>query len=213
MPITKKKKTRDFSSFFGMLFFLIVIISVILSIGNFVRYTTLLKQYEEMKRYVDSKVSEMKSENENLKNMLAPNSLLDKYIAAANYLQNFGYDFDRILVALNDDPTTGYFMVFVVGNENSWFTVKDKNTTYFSGELKPGLASYRFFYYKEPRIKTKYDIIIPPEATVSVGKTGRVYLLFFGVGLRFHPTKVVQLNEQTYENFASKFSLYIPGRQ
>ncbi|WP_448376192.1 hypothetical protein [Fervidobacterium sp.] len=212
MPVTKKQKTRDFSSFFGMLFFIIIIVSVILSIGNFIRYTELLNKYQQMKKYVDTKVAEMKAENENLKSMLAPNSLVDKYIASANYLREFGYDFERILVSLNDDPTTGYFMVFVVGNENSWFTVKDKEKTYFSAELKPGLSTYRFFYFKEPRIKTNYDIIVPPEATITVGKAGKVYLLFYGVGLRFHPTKVVQLTENTYENFASKFSLYIPGR-
>jgi cell division protein FtsL len=213
MPIAKKKKTKDFSSFFGMLFFTIVIVSVILSVGNFVRYSQLLKQYNELKEYVNNKVSEMKAENEKLKDLLAPNSLVDKYIAAANYLRDFGYDFEKILVALNDDPTTGYFMVFVVGNETSWFTVKDKEKTYFSGELKPGLSNYRFFYFKEPRIKTNYDIIVPPNATITVGKAGKVCLLFYGVGLRYHPTKVVQLTETSYENFAAKFSLYIPGNQ
>jgi len=103
--------------------------------------------------------------------------------------------------------------VFVVGNETSWFTVKDKEKTYFSGELKPGLSNYRFFYFKEPRIKTNYDIIVPPNATITVGKAGKVYLLFYGVGSKFHPTKVVQLTETSYENFAAKFSLYIPGNQ
>ena len=213
MPVTRKQKTRDLSSFFGMLFFMTIIISVVLSVGNFIRYSELLKKYQEMKKYVDSKVSEMKAENENLKSMLAPNSIVDKYIASANYLRDFGYDFERILVSLNDDPTTGYFMVFVVGNESSWFTMKNGENTYFNAELKPGLSAYRFFYFKEPRIKTNYDIIVPPESTITVGKAGKVYLLFYGVGLKYHPTKVVQLTENTYENIAAKFSLYIPGRQ
>ncbi|QAV34148.1 hypothetical protein CBS1_03970 [Fervidobacterium changbaicum] len=196
-----------------MLFFLIVVVSVILSVGNFIRYTQILKKYDELKSYVDAKVTEMKSENERIKELLAPNSLVDKYIAAANYLREFGYDFEKVLVSINDDPTTGYFMVFVTGNESSWFSIKDSQKTYFSGELKPGLSNYRFFYFKEPRIKTNYDIIVPPNATITVGKAGKVYLLVFGVGLRFHPTKVVQLTETTYVNFAEKFSLYIPGSQ
>lgn len=212
MAVTKKRKTRDISSFFSILFFVVVIVSVILSIGNFIRYREILAKYDEMKKYVDSKVSEVNSELENMKDLVGPNSLVDKYISAVNYLKEFGYDFEKILANVSDDPTTGYFMIFVAGNESSWITIKDKENTYFSKELKPGLSNYRFFYFKEPRIRTNYDIIVPPEATIVAGKAGKVYLLFFGVGMSFHPTKVVQLTENTYENFASKFSLYIPGR-
>ncbi|MGB4263172.1 MAG: hypothetical protein WBJ29_06525 [Fervidobacterium sp.] len=212
MAVTKKRKTRDISSFFGILFFVVVIVSVVLSIGNFIRYREILAKYDEMKKYVDSKVSEVNSELENMKDLVGPNSLVDKYISAVNYLKEFGYDFEKILANVSDDPTTGYFMIFVAGNESSWVTIKDKENTYFSKELKPGLSNYRFFYFKEPRIRTNYDIIVPPEATIVAGKAGKVYLLFFGVGMSFHPTKVVQLTENTYENFASKFSLYIPGR-
>ncbi|MGB4754707.1 MAG: hypothetical protein WBH69_01430 [Fervidobacterium sp.] len=212
MAVTKKRKTRDISSFFGILFFVVVIVSVVLSIGNFIRYREILAKYDEMKKYVDSKVSEVNSELENMKDLVGPNSLVDKYISAVNYLKEFGYDFEKILANVSDDPTTGYFMIFVAGNESSWITIKDKENTYFSKELKPGLSNYRFFYFKEPRIRTNYDIIVPPEATIVAGKAGKVYLLFFGVGMNFHPTKVVQLTENTYENFASKFSLYIPGR-
>ncbi|HOK88250.1 MAG TPA: hypothetical protein PK404_05395 [Fervidobacterium sp.] len=212
MAVTKKRKTRDISSFFGILFFVVVIVSVVLSIGNLIRYREILAKYDEMKKYVDSKLSEVNSELENMKDLVGPNSLVDKYISAVNYLKEFGYDFEKILANVSDDPTTGYFMIFVAGNESSWVTIKDKENTYFSKELKPGLSNYRFFYFKEPRIRTNYDIIVPPEATIVAGKAGKVYLLFFGVGMSFHPTKVVQLTENTYENFASKFSLYIPGR-
>ena len=212
MAVTKKRKTRDLSSFFGILFFIIVIISVVLSIGNFIRYREILAKYEEMKKYVDSKASELNVEVENVKDLIGPNSLVDKYISSVNYLKDFGYDFEKILSSVSDDPTTGYFMIFVSGNESVWITIKDKENTYFNREVKPGLANHKFFYFKEPRIKTNYDIIVPPEATIVVGKTGRVYLLFFGVGTKFHPTKVVQLTENTYEDFGTRFSLYIPGR-
>lgn len=212
MPVVRKKKTRDFSSFFGILFLLIVIVSVILSLGNFIRYKEILQKYDQLKKYVDNKVLEMNEQLEQTKTLIGPNSVIDKYISASTHLKEFGYDFEKILTAINDDPTTGYFMMFVVGNESVWVTVKDKDNTYFSKEVQPGLSNYRFFYFKEPKIKTNYDIIIPPESTITVGKTGKVYLLFYGVGLRFHPTKVVQLTDLTYENIATKFSLYIPGR-
>lgn len=212
MPVIKKKRSNFLPSFIGTLFIVIIIISVILSVGNFIRYREILQKYDELKKYVDSKIAQVDTKLEETKNILAPNSILDKYIAAANQLRDFGYDFEKILSTIYDDPTTGYFMVFVAGNESSWFTIKSGDKTFFSGEIKPGLSNYRFFYFKEPRIKTNYDLIIPPDATITVGKTGRVYLLFFGVGARFHPTKVVQLTETTYEKFADKFSLYIPGK-
>ncbi|MFN4223998.1 MAG: hypothetical protein ACK4E1_04265 [Fervidobacterium nodosum] len=212
MPVVRKKKTRDFSSFFGILFLLIVIVSVVLSLGNFIRYREILQKYDQLKKYVDNKVLEMNEQLEQTKTLIGPNSVIDKYISASTHLKEFGYDFEKILTTINDDPTTGYFMMFVVGNESVWVTVKDKDNTYFSKEVQPGLSNYRFFYFKEPKIKTNYDIIIPPESTITVGKTGKVYLLFYGVGLRFHPTKVVQLTDLTYENIATKFSLYIPGR-
>ncbi|ABS60854.1 hypothetical protein [Fervidobacterium nodosum] len=212
MPVVRKKKTRDFSSFFGILFLLIVIVSVVLSLGNFIRYREILQKYDQLKKYVDNKVLEMNEQLEQTKTLIGPNSVIDKYISASTHLKEFGYDFEKILTAINDDPTTGYFMMFVVGNESVWVTVKDKDNTYFSKEVQPGLSNYRFFYFKEPKIRTNYDIIIPPESTITVGKTGKVYLLFYGVGLRFHPTKVVQLTDMTYENIAAKFSLYIPGR-
>lgn len=75
MAVTKKRKTRDISSFFSILFFVVVIVSVILSIGNFIRYREILAKYDEMKKYVDSKVSEVNSELENMKDLVGPNSL------------------------------------------------------------------------------------------------------------------------------------------
>jgi hypothetical protein len=103
-------------------------------------------------------------------------------------------------------------MVFVIGNESSWFTVKKGDQTYFSRELRPGLSKYKFYYFKEPRIKTDYDIIVSNDSDIVIGKPGRVYLLFFGVGSSFHPTKVVYIDTMKVENLRKTFSLYIPGK-
>ncbi len=213
MSIRRRKPlSSSFSpgTFLFVLFFLIVVISIVLSISNFIRYKQLLGQYNEMKKYVDNKVKSLSEEVSNVKDIFGPNSLLDKYIASVNYLRDFGYDFEKILANLYDDPTTGYFRIFVAGNQSSWFTIKEGDNVAFSKELRPGLSEYRFFYFKEPRIKTNYDIIVKRDATIIVGKAGSVYLLFFGVGTSFHPTKVVQVTETTVPNFAEKYSLYIP---
>ncbi|MFN3692333.1 MAG: hypothetical protein ACK4R7_05535, partial [Fervidobacterium sp.] len=140
MPVTKRKKSNVLPSFLGMLFLVIIVISVILSVGNFVRYREVLQKFSELKKYVDSKVENIYTELENTKQLFGPNSVLDKYIAASNHLRDFGYDFEKILSNISDDPTTGYFVVFVAGNESTWFTIKDQSKTYFSGELKPGLS-------------------------------------------------------------------------
>ncbi len=212
MSIRRKKTSSSFSAgtFLFVLFFMIIIISVVLSVSNFIRYKELLNKYNEIKKYVDNKVLNLSQEVQNVKDIFGPNSLLDKYIASVNYLRDFGYDFEKILANLYDDPTTGYFRVFVAGNQSSWFTIKEGDNVVFSKEFRPGLSEYRFFYFKEPRIKTNYDIMIKRDATIIVGKAGSVYLLFFGVGTSFHPTKVVHVTETTVPNFAEKYSLYIP---
>jgi len=157
-----------------MLFFIIVLISVALSIGNLIAYREIISRLSNVTNYVDQKVNQVHKEVESVKALMAPNSLVDKYISAANYLREFGYDFERILANISDDPTTGYFMVFTIGNENVWFSIRDAEKTYFNKELKPGLSDYRFFYFKEPKIRTNYDVIIPPEATITVGKPGQI---------------------------------------
>ncbi|MDK2886735.1 MAG: hypothetical protein PWP54_1298 [Thermosipho sp. (in: thermotogales)] len=191
---------------------LIFVISVVLSISNFIRYRNILEEYSLLKEYLNSKLSNYEMKLKDLEAKLGPNSLVDKYILSANYINNFGVDLEYIMSNLEDDPGTGYFMVFVIGNESSWFTVKKGNQTYFSRELKPGLSKYKFYYFKEPRIKTNYDIIVPSDSDIVVGKPGRVYLLFFGVGSTFHPTKVVYIDEMKVENLKKTFSLYIPGK-
>ncbi|MBO8139677.1 MAG: hypothetical protein J7J43_04555 [Thermosipho sp. (in: Bacteria)] len=209
------KKKREFSLLPYIFIFsliLIFIISVVLSVSNFFRYRNLLEEYNSLKNYVNNKLSNYELKLNDLQTKLGPNSLVDKYILSANYMNNFGVDLEYIMSNLEDDPGTGYFMVFVIGNESSWLTVKKGNQTYFSRELKPGLSKYKFYYFKEPRIKTDYDIIISSDSDLVVGKPGRVYLLFFGVGSGFHPTKVVFIDKMKIENLQKTFSLYIPGK-
>jgi len=191
---------------------LIFVISVVLSISNFFRYRNLLGEYNSLKKYVNEKLSNYELKLNDLQAKLGPNSLVDKYILSANYMNNFGVDLEYIMSNLEDDPGTGYFMVFVIGNESSWFTVKKGDQTYFSRELRPGLSKYKFYYFKEPRIKTDYDIIVSNDSDIVIGKPGRVYLLFFGVGSSFHPTKVVYIDTMKVENLRKTFSLYIPGK-
>ncbi|SHH56457.1 hypothetical protein [Thermosipho atlanticus] len=211
----QQKKVREVSIFSYMIIFSIIfvfIITLVLSIGNFIRYKDLLYEYSLLKNYVNKELANYKSKLDDVQAKLGPNSLVDKYILSTNYINNFGIDLEYILSNLEDDPGTGYFMVFVIGSKSSWFTVKKGETTYFSRELKPGLSKYKFYYFKEPRIKTDYDIVISDDSDIVVGKPGQVYLLFFGVGSSFHPTKIVQVRDMKVTNIRKSFSLYVPGK-
>ena len=117
---------------------------------------------------------------------------------------------EKVVEEIFDDPTTGYLRLFVVGNESVWVTIKKGNSTYFSKELKPGLAPYKLYYFKEPNIQTQYSMQIPSDSTIVIGKPGYVYFLVYGVGTSKHPTKVVQWKESRIDNLAKDFSLYIP---
>ncbi|ABR30498.1 hypothetical protein SU69_03240 [Thermosipho melanesiensis] len=190
----------------------IFVMTIFFSFGNFFRYRKLLNDYNALKSYMSSKLQNYETKLKDLDSKLGPNSLIDKYILSVNYLKNFGADLEQVLSNIEDEPGTGYFMVFVVGQESSWFTVKKGEKTYFSRELYPGLSKYRFYYFKEPRIKTDYDIVISPDADIVVGKAGKVYLLFYGVGVSFHPTKVVHVTKMTVDNLKKTYNLYVPGR-
>ncbi|MBO8161728.1 MAG: hypothetical protein H0Z24_08850 [Thermosipho sp. (in: Bacteria)] len=208
----KKKEYSILPYLFLFSIILIFVIAVVLSIGNFLRYRNLLDEYNSLKNYVNEKLSGYESKLSGLETRLGPNSLFDKYILSVNYMKNFGVDLEYIMSNLEDEPGTGYFMIFVVGEETSWVTVKKGNKTYFSRELKPGLSKYKFYYFKKPRIETDYDIVIPDDSDIVVGKPGKVYLLIFGVGSSYHPTKIVIINELKVTNLRKTFSLYVPGK-
>ncbi|MBT1247753.1 MULTISPECIES: hypothetical protein [unclassified Thermosipho (in: thermotogales)] len=191
---------------------LIFVITVFFAFGNFFRYRKILNDYNALKNYVNKKLESYEVKIKDLESKLGPNSIVDKYILSVNYLRNFGADLEQVLNNIYDEPGTGYFMVFVVGQESSWFTVKRGKKTYFSRELLPGLSKYKFYYFKEPRIKTDYDIVVTPDVDIVVGKAGKVYLLFYGVGSSYHPTKVVHITGMTVSNLKKTYNLYVPGR-
>lgn len=192
--------------------FVLFLVTMFFAFGNFFRYRKILNDYNALKNYVESKLSAYETKIKELESKLGPNSVIDKYILSFNYLKNFGVDLEHVLDNLEYEPGTGYFMVFVVGNESSWLTVKDGNKTYFSKEIYPGLSKYKFYYFKEPRILTDYDVVVSPDVSIVVGKPGRVYLLFYGVGTSYHPTKIVKVDEMKVNNIMKTYNLYVPGK-
>lgn len=209
MAITRKK--GEFWVAFILFFLIIAMIgSIILSIVSFVYYTKQKDNMEKISANLEKKLSELGERVARVENLVGPNSVIDKYITSANFLMNTSVDLEKVVEEIFDDPTTGYLRLFVVGNESVWITIKKGDSTYFSKELKPGLAPYKLYYFKEPNIQTQYSMRIPSDSTIVIGKPGYVYFLVYGVGTSKHPTKVVQWKESRIDNLAKDFSLYIP---
>ncbi|AJC73876.1 hypothetical protein AJ81_06365 [Pseudothermotoga hypogea DSM 11164 = NBRC 106472] len=214
MPITTgtggRKKGDFLTSFLVFLLISVFICGFALSIVSFFYYLNQRKQNEKNLAALSQKIDTLSSRISKIEELLKAGTGIEKIITSANYLSNLSVDLERILEEMVDDPTTGYIRLFVIGQENVWVTFRKGNEIYFSRELKPGLAPYKFYYFKEPSIQTQYSIKIPRDCTIVIGKPGTVYFLVYGVGTTKHPTKVVIWKEPRVENLERDFSLYIP---
>lgn len=187
-----------------------ILLFFVLSVFNFFFLKKLDARVSELERTLQSKLNGYEDRLKTLEELLKPNSIVSRYITAYEYFEKSRIDFEKIFSEIEDDPTTGYIRIFVVGNDPVWITIKNGEKIIFSRDIKPGLSPYRFFYYKEPKIATDYDIVIPRNATLIVGVPNRVFLLVFGVGTSHHPTKIVQVTQTRLENIARDLNLYIP---
>ena len=177
-----------------------------------------LREYVDRVNALEGKIAKLRSEmNERIgrvEDLIGPNSPLDHYINDVNFLKNMLGDLkvvERILSDLPGDPTRGYFRVLVVGTEKVWFEVDHGRRKIFASELFPGLSPYKFYYFKPPMASLDYIVSVPPDSSVIVGKPGRVFLIFFGVGThRARPVKIVKLSNTKYVNLQKSFNLYIP---
>ncbi|MEJ5228660.1 MAG: hypothetical protein WHT65_01540 [Pseudothermotoga sp.] len=205
------RKRREFLvSFLVFLFIVALVCGSVLSIFSFVYYVKQRKQQDVVVASLEKKINTLNDRISKLETSFGPNSVLDKYISAANFLSNTSTDLERIVEELYDDPTTGYLRLFVMGQENVWVTFRKGETVYFSKELKPGLAPYKFYYFKTPPIQTQYSLQVPKDCSIVIGKPGMVCFLIYGVGTKQHPTKVVTWKDARVSNLESDFSLYIP---
>lgn len=204
-----RRKSEFLVSFLVFLFIIALIGGLALSTFSFFYYVKQRKNQEAMVESLNKKISALSERISRLETSMGPNSTIDKYISAANFLSNTSTDLERIIEELYDDPTTGYIRIFVMGQESVWVTFRKGDTVYFSRELKPGLAPYKFYYFKNPSIQTQYAIQIPKDCTIVLGKP-MVCFLVYGVGTKQHPTKIITWKDSKVNNLESDFSLYIP---
>lgn len=205
-----RKKSEFLVSFLVFLFIIALISGLVLSAFSFLYYVKQRKNQEILIDTLNKKISALNERISKLEASMGPNSTIDKYISAANFLSNTSTDLERIVEELYDDPTTGYIRIFVMGQENVWVTFRKGDAVYFSRELKPGLAPYKFYYFKSPSIQTQYAVQIPKDCAIVLGKPGVVCFLVYGVGTKQHPTKIVTWKDSKVNNLETDFSLYIP---
>ncbi|PLV59254.1 hypothetical protein [Thermotoga sp. KOL6] len=203
-------KRETIATFFASLIVVAILLFFVLSVFNLLFFRKLETKISKLEEQIQSKFENYEERLKLMESLLKPNSIISRYITAYEYFEKANVDFERIFSEIEDDPTTGYIRVFVIGNDPVWITVKDGEEILFSRDVKPGLSPYRFFYYKKPKISTEYDIAVPRNATLVVGIPDRVFLLVFGVGTSHHPTKIVQVKQSRINNIEKDLSLYIP---
>ncbi|AEH50896.1 hypothetical protein [Pseudothermotoga thermarum] len=205
-----RRQGQNIVAFFVFLFFFALVFGSVASVFSLIYYNKVRENYEARVKALENKINLLNDKVVKLENLYGQGGVIEKFINSANFLANTAVDLERIIESIYDDPTTGYIQLFVMGQENVWITFRKGDTVYFSRELKPGLAPYKFYYFKEPAIKTQYTVIIPPDCSIVIGKPGMVVFLVYGVGTRFHPTKIVTWREARVNNLVVDFSLYIP---
>ncbi len=208
MPI---KKRREFlTAMLVLLFFFALIAGSLTSLFSLIYYNKVREKYESQIRSLESKLNAISERLSKIENLYGRGGVIEKFINSANFLANTAVDLEKIIESIHDDPTAGYIQMFVMGQENVWVTFQKGQTVYFSKELKPGLAPYKFYYFKEPTIKTQYSIVVPRDCSIVIGKPGMVVFLVYGVGTKQHPTKIVSWKDGRVNNIEVDFSLYIP---
>ncbi len=205
-----KKKRELLTTFLVLLFFFWLIAGSIVSLFSLIYYDKVKEEYKLGIRNLENKLKALEDKVSKLESLYGQGGVFEKFIASANFLSNTSVDLERIIESIYDDPTTGYIQLFVMGQDNVWVTFQKGQTIYFSRELKPGLAPYKFYYFKEPSIKTQYSVIIPRDCSIVIGKPGMVVFLVYGVGTKQHPTKVVTWRDSRVNNIETDFTLYIP---
>ena len=193
-----------------------IVVSLAVSIFTLKEIVALKAEVSSFKKEIADVKSGLSRRIGRIEDLIGPNSPIDKYINDVSYVKGILSDLDnikRILSEMPEDPTSGYFRVLVIGSEKVWFEVGKGNKKYFAQELFPGLSPERFYYFKPPNVDLDYIIPVPSDSYVVVGKPGRVFLIFFGVGVPGkRPVKIVQLSEKRYPSLQKSFNLYIPGK-
>jgi cell division protein FtsL len=208
------KRSERFGAILLALIFVAVVFSISASIFSLSEMIKIQSEIKNLRLQISKVQRDLSDRIGRVEDLIGPNSPLDKYINDLSYVKNLLSDLEnieRILSEIPEDPTSGYFRVLVVGSEKVWFEIGKGEKKYFAEELFPGLSKERFYYFKAPNVDLKYIVPVAADSYITIGKPGRVYLIFFGVGVPGkRPVKIVHLENSHYRSLKDDFKLYIP---
>lgn len=199
-------------SFFGLLIFVAVLISLIFSSYNLLVLDSLKDELARTQNVLTNKINNLNSKiDESIKDVerfLGPQGIIDKYIVASKIILNEKNDIAKILTEIQSDEKTGYFRIFISGHEKVWVGIKSPSSqTYvYQKEFPPGLSDEKFYFFKEPQVETNFTIKIPKEISIKTGDPIRTYVLLNYLG----SYKVVPINQRNIDYFFKSINLKIP---
>lgn len=190
---------------------LLSIISIIMSIGSEIRISKFQNYMESLfnkqNARVDDSISGLNAKLEEISQYFKPNGVVEKFINYKSNLEKHLDDLEKLLTLAQEDQNVGYFQLYIVGSREVWIGIKNKESKYvFQGMLKPGLSPYKFYFFKDPSIKTPYTIDIPYNAKVQTANPDNVYFLIQEPGQR----RLKKMPAAKLENISEDLNLYIP---
>ncbi|GAB6189421.1 hypothetical protein JCM30566_11600 [Marinitoga arctica] len=190
---------------------LLSIISIIMSIGSEIRLSKFQNYMESLfnkqNAKVNDSISNLSVKFEELNKYFEPNGIVEKFINYKSNLEKHLDDLEKLLTLAQEDQNVGYFQLYIIGSREVWIGIKDEKDKYiFQGMLKPGLSPYKFYFFKDPSIKTSYTINIPYNAKIQTANPDNIFFLIQEPGQR----RMKKMPAAKLENISKDLNLYIP---
>ncbi|WP_129407923.1 hypothetical protein [Marinitoga lauensis] len=187
------------------------IISIIMSIGSEIRFSKFQNYMESLFNRQNAKVNDnismLNTKLEEMEKYFEPNGIVEKFINYKSNLEKHLNDLEKLLTLAQEDKNVGYFQLYITGSREVWIGIKDEKGKYvFQGMLKPGLSPYKFYFFKDPSIRTSYTINVPYNSQIQTANPDNVYFLIQEPGQR----RLKKMPEAKIKNISEELNLYIP---
>jgi len=185
--------------------------ALILSIGTEIRMVMLKKQFQSdinrLSASINTRVANIENNMEKVDTYFKPNGMVEKYIIANSFLKKQMDDLEYIITSMQQSDKSGYIQIYITGSKDIWCYFKNSAGNYvFQSNLQPGLNVYKFFFFKQAEIQTKYTIDVPYDASFNAGDPSKVFFLINEPG----QTRLKAYPQTGIANLYKDLNLYIP---
>lgn len=197
-----------------LLLYLAIILSlasIFMSIGSEIRFSKFQNYMESLFNRQNAKVTDsiaqLNTKINELNKYYEPNGVVEKFINYKTNLEKHMDDLEKLLTLAQEENNVGYFQLYITGSREVWIGIKnDKNKYVFQGMIKPGLSPYKFYFFKDPPVKTSYTIKIPVNAKIQTANPDNIYFLIQEPGQR----RLKKMPSAKLNNISEDLNLYIP---